>query len=590
MRNIRVARPEPPARVPRIRRPDPLRDWIASIPILALPIIILWALTRTSADVPRLVPQPEAAAPGVKIAVEGTGFAKGERGVLTWDGVPSASTYRANGKGAFSVALLVPADAALGTHAVAAVQVPKPRGKSVVSASTGAVRSTATVEVVLRSTTNTPPGATASPTPSSLATASLSLSPSASPSATSASASPPGSAIATPLPTDEPSEISEPTSGPCPASLQSLIDSAASGSTLAVPACTYRESVRIPKPLTLVTKGGKVDGEGIRTYGFVVAANDVTIDGFEITRTTNPAQDGAVRSRDVDRFTLRNAHIHHTGGACVSVARGSGHRIVDSELAYCAQEGFHITGVADMVVARNRIHHNNPNAQFDTGWEAGGGKATAVRGLVFEGNQSWSNIGPGLWCDIDCRSVVFRNNRVWGNSEAGIFFEISNGALIEGNQAWENGWRHTGWGWGAGILVSSSRNVEIRRNVVAWNADGVSIISQNRSGWTDVINISVHHNDIVLGPRTWDPSDKFLLGWLQDHAGVMYNAASNNSGHSNRYWHSQPEPTWARFDWAGPKSRLSDFNATPGESDGRYLTNSEKDAVLGNYALPLNPS
>ena len=65
-----------------------------------------------------------------------------------------------------------------------------------------------------------------------------------------------------------------------------------------------------------------------------------------------------------------------------------------------------------------------------------------------------------------------------------------------GNRLWENGWRFPAWGWGGGIVVSSSRNVEVFDNVVAWNPDGISIISQQRerSAFNDVRNISVHDN------------------------------------------------------------------------------------------------
>jgi parallel beta-helix repeat protein len=384
----------------------------------------------------------------------------------------------------------------------------------------------------------------------------------------------------------------------CSSSLQSIVDRATSGATVTAPACTYRETVTIKKPLTLKTVGGRVDGGGVRTHGFVVTASDVTIDGFEVTGTRNPAQDGAVRVRSAHRFTLRNAHIHHTGGSCVSIAGGSGHRVVDSELAYCAQQGYHLASVTDTVVARNRIHHNNPNRAYDPEWEAGGGKAARVLRLTFDSNRVYANRGPGLWCDIDCRDVTFKNNRVYQNESAGIFFEISDGALITGNRVWENGWRKREWGWGAGILISSSRNVEITRNIVAWNADGISVISQNRSGgygwqpgvstWNSVVNVNVHDNDIILAPQASDTSEKFTLAWLQDWNGVLFQSSSNNRGSGNRYWHAHPEPS-TRFAWAGGRSRLADFNATPGESNGRYLSTTERNNILSAAGIPTAP-
>jgi hypothetical protein len=349
--------------------------------------------------------------------------------------------------------------------------------------------------------------------------------------------------------------------------------------------------VTITKPITLVTNGGTVDGQGSRKYAFVVKANDVTIDGFVVTGTVNPAQEGAIHVRSSARFTLRNAHIHHTGGACISIGSGGGHRILDSELAYCEQQGYHLSSVTDTLVARNRIHHNNPNRTYSPGWEAGGGKAARVNGLTFDANEVYANIGPGLWCDVDCRNVVYRNNRLHHNSRMGIFFEISNGALIEGNVVWENGWQFTGWGYGAGIVAASSRNIEIRNNIVAWNADGISVISQNRTldgAPQYVTGVYVHDNKIILAPQPSDSSMSHLLAWQQDWAGTLYDASSNNRGANNSYWHSLSEPS-LRFEWSKTFGRLSDFNATPGGSSGRYLSRAEMEAALASVGAPTSP-
>jgi hypothetical protein len=377
----------------------------------------------------------------------------------------------------------------------------------------------------------------------------------------------------------------------CSWTLQAAVDATPSGSRMVVPPCTYRETVTIRKPLTLVTDGGRIDGQGVRKHAFVVSGSDVTIDGFEVTRTTNPAQDGAIRVRAANRFTLRNTHIHHTGGACISIGGGSGHRILDSELAYCAQQGYHLAGVSDSLVARTSIHHNNPNRAYDPGWEAGAGKAAGVVRLTFEANEVYANRGHGLWCDVECRHVTYRGNRVHHNELAGIYFEISDGALIVGNRVWENGWAFPPWGWGGGIVVSSSRNVVVEDNVVAWNADGISVISQNRgrSTWNSVTNVAVRDNVVVLAPQAVDGSDRMLLAWLQDWNGVMYRSTSNNRGLDNRYWHSQSEPTWGRYGWEGPISRLSTFNATPGEQGGVYISTATRDAILASAGMPLSP-
>jgi parallel beta-helix repeat protein len=343
--------------------------------------------------------------------------------------------------------------------------------------------------------------------------------------------------------------------------------------------------VTINKPLTIVGSA-TITGDSIRSYGIVVGANDVTVNGLTVIDTTNPAQDGGVRVRNSSRFTFTNGHILRAVGACISIDGGSGHRVLNSELAYCGQEGFHGTAMTDSLFQGNRIHHNNDLDAYDPYWEAGAGKITNSARVTFNANEVDHNGGPGLWCDIDCSNITFSNNRIHHNEQSGIFFEISTGATITGNVVWENGWSRTPWGWGAGILVSSSGGANVYGNTVAWNADGIVVISQSRSDQDPTTNISIHNNTIIMAPQASDTSDKFGLAWLQDWAGSLYTASSNNAGSANTYWSSQPEPS-TRFDWNGGYNTVATFNGTPGEEGGRNLTAVERDAALSSTSMPM---
>ena len=181
--------------------------------------------------------------------------------------------------------------------------------------------------------------------------------------------------------------------------------------------------------------------------------------------------------------------------------------------------------------------------------------------------------------------MTFRSNRVHHNDGEGIFFEISDGVLVEGNVVWENGWKNPRWGYGAGILISSSRNAMVRDNVVVNNGRSISVISQNRSGYPktasgDSSNQRVEDNVVV------SRNGVGLSGFYQDWAGTMY-TAPNVGGSGNRYWSSVNEPTDGRFEWQGGWRRtLAEYNATPGEEGGRYLTTAEKDAILAAAGVP----
>ncbi len=79
------------------------------------------------------------------------------------------------------------------------------------------------------------------------------------------------------------------------------------------------------------------------------------------------------------------------------------------------------------------------------------------------------------------------------------------------------------------------------------------------------------------------------LAWLQDWGGVLYASGSNNRGTANEYWVSVAEPQGGRFNWNGGKSTLTDFNATPGEESGRYLSTAQKDSALAGAGVPMTP-
>ena len=79
-------------------------------------------------------------------------------------------------------------------------------------------------------------------------------------------------------------------------------------------------------------------------------------------------------------------------------------------------------------------------------------------------------------------------------------------------------------------------------------------------------------------------SDPFPLAWESLHQRW---STSNNRGLDNRYWHSQSEPTWGRYGWDGPISRLSTFNGTPGEQGGAYIGTATRDTILASAGMPL---
>ncbi|HEY7940841.1 MAG TPA: right-handed parallel beta-helix repeat-containing protein [Candidatus Limnocylindrales bacterium] len=420
-----------------------------------------------------------------------------------------------------------------------------------------------------------------------------STTPTSGPSATGAPAADPthtpAGGHAPPPPTPRPVKAPPPD---CRISLQGLIDAAPSGSTLIVPACVYRESVTVSKPLTISGKGAVIDGRNssgsvVRSSWMRITSSNVTVTGFTMRYANNAPQTGALQTANgVRNVVISNCDLSYAHGADVSIGGASYSRVVSCRVHHGGQEGVHVggSGGTGNLVANNTIYDNN-TAGFNVEVEAGGMKAAGQTDLTVSGNVVYGNNGPGLWCDIHCHGWVVKGNRIYGNAYAGIMFEISDGATISGNVVWKNGWSKTAWGWGAGILISSSRNADVSGNTVAWNASGISVISQNRGDAPGpVTGDYVHGNTIVGQPG------RFLLAWLQDWGGVMYASSSGNHGAADHYYVTAAENGQQRFEWnASAIGSLGTFNGTPGEESGAYLSAAGARSVLAGAGVPTSP-
>ena len=362
-------------------------------------------------------------------------------------------------------------------------------------------------------------------------------------------------------------------------SFQALVNAAPAGGTITVPPCTYHEAVTVQKSLTINATGVIIDGDNVRDKGFAVLANDVTVNGLTVTHIKAESHVGAVWTTGISRFIFNGGVARDSSTVCISLNGGSGHRVLNSEFMGCGKEGYFMNGVSDTLFSGNRVHDNNTAHAFEQGDEAGGGKAMASQRVTFNDNEVDHNGGPGIWFDNGVVDVSATNNRVHDNERAGIFFEISNGATISGNAVWNNGFGFVAWGYGAGITVSSSDRADIHDNTVAWNARGISVISQSRD--LQPHNGNVVHDNVVVGR-----DGGFVTGFYDDHGGSLFDSSNGNSGYGNRYWVEASEPSTNRFEWGGAKSSLADYNATPGEEGATYLTAVERDTSLAAAGIP----
>jgi nitrous oxidase accessory protein NosD len=466
----------------------------------------------------------------------------------------------------------------------------------------------------------------------------------------------------------------------CTTSLQALVDAAAPGSVVSAPACVYRETVSINKPLTLRGEPGAqirgsddwstgwtqsgafwvrgtvpqlatdtsgwlcgsssnerckwpeqvfIDGQPLlqvasnpqsgqfavdsqrrvvladdpagrfievtaREYwvlGSPTVAGDVTIEGFSMKHAAAPAQRGAVWNWDNPRWTIQHNDMSHSHGGLIFLSNGAGHKVMHNRLSFGGQQGIAAYRVSDTVIQGNTIHDNNTEL-FQTSWQAGGMKITYSERVTIDANDVHSNRGAGIWIDLGCRDVAITQNRVHHNQATGISYEISYSGNIHRNVIWENGLAVKEGPAGAGVYIQASRDTEVHDNIVAWNADGIIVWSENRSDSPGVVNNFVHHNTIfIVAAQPWD---EFGLAWIEyQWSNGMSDPASNNRGADNRYFHFNPAGAPAPFRFVGQWFGVGDlagFNQTQGESDAFYLTESEKNQILTSVGVPSAPA
>jgi hypothetical protein len=313
-------------------------------------------------------------------------------------------------------------------------------------------------------------------------------------------------------------------------------------------------------------------------------ADNVTIQGFTFWHAANSAETGAIGNQNRNGWTLQDSKLYYAHGGIVSIGGatnpGTETLVRRNTIAGSGYEGINGYKNTNVLIQGNTIYNNNLSGFDSDNWSGGGVKVSAFTNIVFDSNLVHDNDGPGLWCDIGCRGVVFSNNRVNDNAGAGILFEISDGALIFGNAVW-----NTGRG-APGVLISTSANAQVYGNALAWNPVGIAVYAidrENRPAQGSV-GISIHDNAVLAGS-----GDAAGLEWFSRGSGRLLDAGSGNAGQGNLFWYPGEEDGGRRFRWQTWIGSLSQFQATPGGSGGRYLSNDERDQLLQTWAIPGPP-
>ena len=209
--------------------------------------------------------------------------------------------------------------------------------------------------------------------------------------------------------------------------------------------------------------GGLCREVSTRTMWIDTESDNVTIHGMTMRHAANPAQTGAVGNQGRNNWTLQNSQLYDTHGATVVVGGasnpGTQTRVLNNKVAQSGFEGILGNRNVNTLIQGNEVYWNNTEG-FLLDWAGGGIKLSGVTNATMDTNVVDDNRGPGLWCDEACGNVTISSNRVYNNTghwrmgpdgSPQIFFEVSEGALIQGDAVWG------ATGWWPGIYISRLR-------------------------------------------------------------------------------------------------------------------------------------
>jgi parallel beta-helix repeat protein len=318
------------------------------------------------------------------------------------------------------------------------------------------------------------------------------------------------------------------------------------------------------------------------------SADGVTIEGWTMKHAGTEGRSAALMNRQElnetggERWTVKNNVLSDGHAAIISLTNAPSHEILENRILRGGMLGIKGAGRGSVIRSNEIAYGNTELYCYDSNCgigATGGAKfASDVADTIFERNVVHDNFGKGVHYDVECSNNIASKNRIYDNARVGLHMELCYSGKMFGNVVYGNGYATPDGGRGTGILSTSSENIEIYNNVVAYNRGGIAVHGRSRPNHELTHNVFVHDNTII--------SLRGYPALVWNGSGDVFTSLANNRGADNRYYYPVAENAYARFAWDGPIRRLTAFNATPGEQRGTYLTAAEKDTVLANRKIP----
>lgn len=247
---------------------------------------------------------------------------------------------------------------------------------------------------------------------------------------------------------------------------------------------------------------------------------DAPVRGGAVVPFVQPADGDPPVRADVEAsssgWRLMGSYLHDNEGSAVAVAPGM--EIVGNTIADNTHLGIGGGGVADVVIQANDFHNNGTDDRIPIYWEVGQIKLAHVLDVVISENTFESGTGPAIWCDIACEQVDIVDNTIRdmdSNRAVGIFYEVSRGGTISGNDITGSFGRCTMQD-GIAILIGESQSTTVTNNVIHEVGNFVVVRQVN---W-DLFEAETDYWRSVVGP---DVDEMWRLVDVDVRANEMWN-------------------------------------------------------------------
>jgi hypothetical protein len=268
------------------------------------------------------------------------------------------------------------------------------------------------------------------------------------------------------------------------------------------------------------------------------------------------------------RWIVNNCLVQYNAPRGISTCDGI--NVTNNIVRHNGMSG--IAGGADgATITGNHVYANADTDFYEPGFGSAGIKIVG-KGHRVQNNDVRDNHGSGIWFDVNSEDAQILDNVVEDNERQGIMYEISCGSLVvAGNQVRRNGFgRANGAGYAAGIFISSSGpstgdEFQIHDNVVENNANGISILQQDRPhcGTLTMKNIKAYDN--VVRMSTADVPD---VGGAHARTGFWgVNDPTNDFFHNTYYLH----PSTGDFFHITANLTKSQWQAAGQDQNGTFI-------------------